>query len=98
MLIKQGKVCLEYFNLQLLDSVNVFSGFPGAQMVKNLPAIHKTWIWSPDQEDPLEKGMATHFSVLAYSCLENPTVRRAWWATVHGVEKSHSRLSDWQYV
>ena len=29
MLIKQGKVCLEYFNLQLLDSVNVFSGFPG---------------------------------------------------------------------
>ena len=29
MLIKQGKVCLEYFNLPLLDTVNVFSGFPG---------------------------------------------------------------------
>ena len=29
MLVKQGKVCLEYFNLELLDTVNVFSGFPG---------------------------------------------------------------------
>ena len=34
-------------------------------MVKNPPAIQKTWDQSLGQEDPLEKGMATHFSILA---------------------------------
>ena len=37
-----------------------------AQMVKNLPAIQETWIQSLSQEDPLEKEMATHPSVLAW--------------------------------
>ena len=37
-----------------------------AQMVKNLPAIQETWIWSLGQEDPLEKEMATHSSILAW--------------------------------
>ena len=37
-----------------------------AQMVKNLPAVQKTQIPYLDQEDPLEKGMATHSSVLAW--------------------------------
>ena len=36
-----------------------------AQMVKNLPAMQETWVQSLGQEDPLEKGMATHFSILA---------------------------------
>ena len=31
---------------------------------------------------------------LQYSCLENPMDRGAWWATVHGVTKSQTRLSD----
>ena len=31
---------------------------------------------------------------LQYSCLENPMDREAWWATVHGVAKSQTRLSD----
>jgi len=35
-------------------------------MVKNLPAMQETWIWSLGCEDPLEKGMATHASVLAW--------------------------------
>ena len=35
-------------------------------MVKNLPAMQETWIWSLGREDPLEKGMATHFSILAW--------------------------------
>ena len=34
-------------------------------MVKNLPAMQETWVLSLDQEDPLEKGMATHSSILA---------------------------------
>ena len=36
-----------------------------AQTVKNLPAVQETWVQSLGQEDPLEKGMATHSSVLA---------------------------------
>ena len=32
------------------------------------------------------------------SCLENPTDREAWWATVHGVTKSRTRLSDFTYL
>ena len=35
-------------------------------MVKNLPEIQKTQVWSLDQEDPLEKGLETHSSVLAW--------------------------------
>ena len=34
-------------------------------MIKNLPAIQVTWVWSLGQEDPLEKGMATHSGILA---------------------------------
>ena len=34
-------------------------------MVKNLPAVQETWVQSLGQEDPLEKGMATHSSILA---------------------------------
>ena len=41
-------------------------GIPGASMVKNPPAMQETWVWSLDQEDPLEKQMATHSSILAW--------------------------------
>ena len=37
-----------------------------AQMVKSLPAVQETWVQSLDQEDPLEKEMATHCSILAW--------------------------------
>ena len=37
-----------------------------AQMAKNLPAGWETWVQSLSQEDPLEKGMATHSSILAW--------------------------------
>ena len=36
------------------------------QLVKNLPAIWETWVQSLDWEDPLEKGKATHSSILAW--------------------------------
>ena len=36
-----------------------------AQMVKNLPAVQETWVWSLGWEDPLEEEMATHSSILA---------------------------------
>ena len=38
-------------------------------MVKNLPAMQETQIFSLGQEDPLEKGMATHSSILAWRIL-----------------------------
>ena len=37
-----------------------------AQTIKNLPAMQETWVRSLDQEDPLEKGMATHSSILVW--------------------------------
>ena len=37
-----------------------------AQIVKNLPAMQETQVQSPGREDPLEKGMATHSSILAW--------------------------------
>ena len=37
-----------------------------AQRVKNPPAMLETWVRSLSQEDPLEKGMATHSSILAW--------------------------------
>ena len=60
-----------------------------AQTVKNLPAMQGTCVQSLGGEDPLEKG-----NPLQYSCLENPTDRGAWRATVHGVAKSWTQLSD----
>ena len=62
-----------------------------AQMVKNLPAMWETWVPSLGWEDALEEGMATYSSILAWRIFVD---RGAWWATVHGVSKSQTRLSD----
>ena len=43
-----------------------FKSFSVAQMVKNLPAMQETRVQSLDREDPLEKGTATHSSILAW--------------------------------
>ena len=62
-----------------------------AQMVKNSPAMQEMCVRSLGQGDPLEKEIATHSS---YSCLGNPMDREAWWATVHGVARSQTQLSN----
>ena len=41
-------------------------GLPGGQLVKNPPAMQETWVQPLGQEDPLEKGTATHSSILAW--------------------------------
>ena len=56
--------------------------------VKNLPAMWETQVQSLGQEDPLDK------ETLQYSCLENSVDRGAWKATVHGVAKGRTRLSN----
>jgi len=62
-----------------------------AQLVKNLPAMQETWVQSLGWEDPLEKGKVTHSSILVWRI---PMDREAWQATVHGIAKSQTTLSD----
>ena len=57
-----------------------------AQTVKNLPNVGDLGP-SLGWEDPLEEGMATHSSILAWRI---PMDRGAWWAAVHGVAKSQT--------
>ena len=59
-------------------------------MVRNLPAMQETLVRSLGQEDPLEKDMATHSSILAWRIPDTG----AWWATAHGVTKSWTWLSN----
>ena len=49
-------------------------GFPGGAVVKNPPAKQETWARSLGQEDPLEKEMATHSTIIAWKipCAEEP--------------------------
>ena len=58
-----------------------------AQMVRNLPAMRKTWVRSLGWEDPLEEGMATHSSILAWRI---PMDRGAWQATAYRVAKNRT--------
>ena len=51
--------------LQIALSLCMHGASLVAQTVKNPPAMQDTWVQSPDWEDPQEKGMATHSSVLA---------------------------------
>ena len=44
----------------------VKEGFPGGSEVKSLPATQEVWVQALGWEDPLEKGMATHSSILAW--------------------------------
>ena len=57
-----------------------------AQGLKRMPAMRETWVQSLGWEDP------------QYSRLDNPMDRGASWATVHGVTKSRTRLSDFTFT
>ena len=58
-----------------------------AQSVRNLPAVQETLVQFLSQEDPLEKEMATHSSILAWRI---PMDRGGWQATVHGIANSQT--------
>ena len=70
-------------------------GFPGGPEVKASacsagdPGSIPEWGKSPGEGNG---------SPLQYSCLENPMEEGAWWATVHGVAKSRTRLSNFSYA
>ena len=59
------------------------------QLVKKPPAMWETRVQSRGWEDPLEKGKATHSSILAW---------RIPWTTVHGVAKSQTQLSTFTFT
>ena len=59
-----------------------------AQSVKNLPAMQENWVQSLGQEDPLEKGMTTHSSILVW---------RTPWTEEPGGAKSQTRLSNFHF-
>ena len=67
------------------------SGFPGGSMVKNQPAIARDAGSTPGSGRFPGEGNG---NPLQYSYLGNPMNRGAWWATVHGVAKSQTQLSD----
>ena len=56
-------------------------------MLKNPPAMQEAWVLSLSWKDPLEEGMATLSSILAWRI---PMDRGTWWATVHEVTKNHT--------
>ena len=56
---------INYFN----NKYPLTEGFPSGSVVRNPPVmqeVQETWVWSLGGEDPLEKGMATHLSILAW--------------------------------
>ena len=89
----QGFVCRPWFDSWLGRSPGEGIDYPlqypwaslVAQLVKNPPAMWETWVWSLGWEDPLEKGTATHSSVLAWKIP----------CTVHGVAESQH---DWETI
>ena len=81
------------FSFHLSLGLPTSTAFPWAslvvQMVNRLPVMRETWVRSLGWEDPLEKEMVAYSSTL-----ENSMDGGAWWATLHGVAKSQTRLSN----
>ena len=72
--------------IYLHNSQNIFANLMVAQMVMNLPAIRKTQVQSLGWEDPLDKEMTTHFSILAW--------RVPWTEELGGLQFMGNKESD----
>jgi len=59
------RIVIQYF-VQIIFHYRLLRASLIAQLVKNLPAMRETWVQSLGWEDLLEKGMATHSSILAW--------------------------------
>ena len=75
----------------VLTMIVVILGFPGGSVVKNLPAMQETWVQSLGQEDPLEKEMTIHSSILAW---EIPWTEEPGRLQCMGSQKNRMLLSD----
>ena len=72
-------------------TLEIESSFPGGLVVKNPPANAGDTGSTLGWKDSLEEEMAT---LSQYSCLGNPMDRGAWWATVHSITESWTRLKQ----
>ena len=97
----RAKVCLSIiqsflqssntFQAPILFQLNPRSGFHGGLVVKNPPAMQEMWVGSLGWEDPLEKRMATHSSILAWRI---PWTEEPGRLQSMGLQKSHIGHSD----
>ena len=72
-------------------SLKQYKGFPGGSVVKNPSAIAGDEVSISGLKRPPGEG---NDNPLQCFCLENPMDGGAWWATIHGVAKSQTQLSD----
>ena len=86
-------LCAESFYHHLMGfcGASATHGFPGSSVVKNPPANAGDVDSMPGSGRAPGEGKG---NPLQYSCLGNPMERGAWWATVHGVAKSRTRLKN----
>ena len=75
--------------------IHTYTGFPGGSEVKSSTCNAGDLGSIPGSGRSPGEGNG---NPLQYSCLENPMDRGAWWATVHGVAKSQTRLSDFPFT
>ena len=67
--LRYGNSCAHLgstYDMQIHEAFHILGGFPGGSVGKESPAMQETWVRSLGWEDPLEKGMANHFSILAW--------------------------------
>ena len=98
-----------YYHVQKL-AYNIFLEGASlvAQLVKNPPEMWETWVWSLDWDDPLEEGMATHSSILAWripwaeesgglQSMESHRVGHDW-VTKHSTAQHSIFLENWHFL
>ena len=72
----------------MLSHLSLLLGFLVAQMVKSLPAMWETWVPSLGWEDPLEREMAIHSSILAWKIPWTEVPARLQYMESHGVRRN----------
>ena len=85
MLDRRDSSSPDNYEIHICRGVQIGTGFPMVQWVKNSTAmqeIQEIWVWSLGWEDPLEKGMATHSSILAWRTIgaEKPCGLQSLWS------------------
>ena len=63
---KFAACCINILKILFCFWLWYYEGFPGGSAIKNLPAMQEPWVRSLSREDPLEEGIATHSSTLAW--------------------------------
>ena len=90
----EGKICFIWNILKFFCTIVCLKWKEGGASVMQVQGISPT-LNSRDQDVSCSQGNG---NPLQYSCLENPMDWEAWWAAVHGVAKSQTRLSDFTFT